>query len=138
MFQLFYTFAIGILLAFIYARTRNFLYPLFLHMGFNFIGSVLPMAYINLPFEELTTNPLAFLAENALPLTTLLLHLFLLYGGAFAGILLLSLFYRRIRFSPALIPLRGSAQLTSRLLNVGTLLFLILSVALLVLSLILS
>ena len=138
MFQLFYTMGIGILLAYIYAKTRNFLYPLFLHMGFNFIGSVLPMAYINLPLEELVSNPLAFLSENVFSLLVMLLHLFLMYGGALMGLILLSVFYNKIHFSPALISLRGSAQFSARFCNAGMILFFILGVGLLGLSLILT
>ena len=143
LFQLFYTVAVGFLLAYIYAKTRNFLCPLFLHMGFNFIGSVLPMAYIHLleeiPGEEISSDAsalLAWLSEHIFPLLVMLLHLFLMYGMAFAGVVLFFVFYKRIRFAPALIPLRGGTQLSARLLNVGMILFAILSVALLGLSLI--
>ncbi len=137
LFQLFYTVGVGVLLAYIYAKTRNFLYPLFLHMGFNFIGSVLPMTYLNLPLEELAGNPIAWLSAHLFPLLVMFFHLFLMYGGALAGVVLLAVFYGRIRFSPALIPLRGNAQLSARLLNAGMILFAILGVALLGLSLIL-
>ena len=107
-------------------------------MGFNFLGSVLPMAYINLPLEELVSNPIAFLSENVFSLLVMLLHLFLMYGGALMGLILLSVFYNKIRFSPTLIPLRGSAQFSARFCNVGMILFFILGVGLLGLSLILT
>ena len=139
LFQLFYTVAVGFLLAYIYAKTRNFLYPLFLHMGFNFIGSVLPVIYLDIPWEEAANLPpeeaFFWLLQNALPMLVMFLHVFLMYGAALAGVVLLLIFYKNIRFSPAPIPLRG-AQFRARLLNAGMILFAILGVVLLGFSLI--
>ena len=43
LYQLFYAFLLGIVLAYVYSKTSNILYPIILHMLFNFFGSVLPM-----------------------------------------------------------------------------------------------
>ena len=42
-FQLLYAFLLGIILAYMYARTRNMLYNISLHMTINFIGGILSL-----------------------------------------------------------------------------------------------
>ncbi len=46
-FQFFYAFGIGLLFAYIYAKTRNVLYPMLLHAIINLMGGVVSVAVIN-------------------------------------------------------------------------------------------
>ena len=43
LYQLFYAAMIGVVLGFVYVKTRNILYPIIIHVCFNFFGSALPM-----------------------------------------------------------------------------------------------
>lgn len=46
-FQFFYAFGIGLLFAYIYAKTRNVIYPMILHAIINLMGGVVSVAVIN-------------------------------------------------------------------------------------------
>lgn len=55
LFQFFYAFGLGILLAYVYTRTRMLRYPVALHMIINFMGSVLgPWILMNPDMDTLT------------------------------------------------------------------------------------
>ncbi|MBQ9069964.1 MAG: CPBP family intramembrane metalloprotease [Clostridia bacterium] len=47
LYQLFYAFLLGLLLAYVYSKTSNILYPILLHMLMNFFGSVLPLPLLD-------------------------------------------------------------------------------------------
>ncbi len=139
-FQLFYTTAIGILLAYVYARTRNLLYPLLLHMLFNFWGSVLPLTFLDSLPENLSTMTgeelLAWAAENLVPFVVLILRALLMYSMALLGLVLVLVFIRRIRFAPCPLPLPRKEAWRIRFLNPGMILCFTLACLLLLLSLI--
>lgn len=52
LFQIFYAFALGLLLAYIYISTGHIEYTIGLHMAFNFWGSVIPLYITNLVPEK--------------------------------------------------------------------------------------
>ena len=43
LYQLFYAMLLGLLLAYVYSKTSNILYPIGIHMTVNFLGSVVPL-----------------------------------------------------------------------------------------------
>ena len=139
-FQLFYTTAIGILLAYVYARTRNLLYPLLLHVIFNCWGSVLPLAFLDDLPENLATmtseEMLLWAAENLIPFCFLMLRALAMYGLAAAGFILLLVFIRRIRFDPCPLPLPKHGAWRIRFLNPGMILCFGLAILFLLISLI--
>lgn len=139
-FQLFYTTAIGVLLAYVYARTRNLLYPLLLHMVFNFWGSVLPLAFLDGLPENLDTmtneEMLAWAAENLIPTVFLMLRALAMYGMALAGFILVLVFIRHIRFEPCPLPLPRRGAWRIRFLNPGMILCFGLAILFLLISLI--
>ena len=69
-YQIFYATFIGLILAYLYAKTSNIWYPIALHMIMNFIGSVLPiplMKYFD-QYSELLVD-----MENGIPVDTQLM-----------------------------------------------------------------
>jgi hypothetical protein len=55
-FQIFYAFALGLLLAYIYIRSGNIRYTIGLHMAFNFWGSVIPLTIGSFVSDEVLSS----------------------------------------------------------------------------------
>ncbi len=126
-FQLFYCIAVGILCGYIYVRTRRISYTVILHMVFNFFGSVVILylseqAHLDewAGADSLTyTQLLPYLG----PILLLLLYVFLVYGAALAGGILLCCRWKNARFRPTIYPLpTGTSLWRTYLCNVGTIL----------------
>ena len=102
LYQFFYCVAGGMVLGYLYARTRNILYPILLHILFNFFGGFVPV----LIERAAATNEI-------LETVLLFFYSFLIYGLALAGIILLCLFFRQIKFRSAelALPQAGTARL---------------------------
>ncbi len=93
LYQVFYAAVLGLLLGYIYTRTRNILYPILLHMAINTFST---LAALLIPFEEdlymlaeqaasgESVNTLAMLGDLAIVGAYLLVH----YGTVIAGIVL--------------------------------------------------
>ena len=139
-YQLFYTVGMGMLIGYLYARTRKLLYPILLHAVYNFMGSVIPLSLMDSLGELLThieagTATPELLIANFLPLCGLLAYAFLTFGLAAAGIVLFIVFFRRIRLAPATHPLRAGEHARACFANVGVILFAVAMLAELILSL---
>ena len=136
-YQLFYSVGIGLLLGYLYARTRKVLYPILLHVLFNFLGSVVPLSFAPL-IEQLGNGELSlsFLVQNAAPLAAMLFYLLLQMALPVAGVVLVSVFCKRIRFCPAELPLGKRAHTRACLANAGVILFAVVACLGLALSLI--
>ncbi len=139
-YQFFYCFAIGALFSFIYVRTKSLLYPIILHILFNFIGGFLPTLLTGmLPLdlsdpshiEPILLNPAAY----ALPLLLFCLYTLLVYAAAIAGLVLFCIFFPRVRFSEPDLPIPRARRFPVLFLNVGMILFLLASLAVFALSL---
>ena len=136
-YQLFYSVGLGLLLGYLYARTRKVLYSILLHATFNFLGTVVPLFFAPL-LERITEESLSlpFLVANAVPLTGLLVYLVLRLLLPVAGVVLVSVFCKRIHFSPATLPLDAGAHARASLANAGVILFILVACLALALSLI--
>ncbi|MBQ7319907.1 MAG: CPBP family intramembrane metalloprotease [Clostridia bacterium] len=111
-FQLLYAFLLGVVFSYVYLRTGKLRYTIALHMIINFIGGVLPaiimqgldVAELTRLLEEMSVSGdmreyLKYMLDN---MGSLILEIYLLvlqYGGAFAGLVLLLVFRRRIAFN---------------------------------------
>ncbi len=136
-YQIVYTTAVGLILGYLYIKTRRLRYTVALHIGFNFIGSVIPMAMqkflANMPGEDATNEEATkWLFENFSTLAGVYAYLFLYYGSAIAGFVLLCVYARRICLRPCLYP--QDKCLLPRLLNAGVILLTIFALLLLALS----
>lgn len=63
LYQLFYAALLGLLLAYVYSKTSNVLYPIAIHMIINFLGSIVPIPI--LPYVEKYTELMEQVASNA-------------------------------------------------------------------------
>ena len=142
LFQFFYTFMLGCLLAGVYLRYGNILYTMILHFLVNLFGGVLPLLLQNAldmdAYEQALSSGddqlmLQFLEENLLPMCGMLLMTLLTYGGALLGIILLIVYRRRflVGWHPSLL---DRNEVRGALLTPGFLIFLILQIVLLLLE----
>lgn len=134
-FQLFSAIGSGLVLAYLYARTRNFLYPVLLHILYN-LWAVLPsLLFGEMPSTDMAEEELyAWIAENLLPYLGMMLYSLAMYAVGATGLILLLVFIRRVRFDPCPLPLPREEGWRIRLLNPGMILFAVLSLLLLLLS----
>lgn len=111
--QLFYAFAGGLLLGYVYVRTRRVLYTCLLHVLFNFCGSFIPILLTQT--EEGSLSSLLLTAGYAA----------FEYMLALAGLVLLLVFYRTRVFRKAEKPLPGGQRARLYFGNVGVILLLL-------------
>ncbi len=132
LYQLFYAFAVGLVLAYVYSKTGNILHTVIIHSVLNFLGSVIPMLLLGhiekleeiLP--ELEAGTVEALTEHAQSIMLVGTYSLLQYALIFAGIFLLFR-YRRTFFvsdrCEVLIPRERRARVI--LGNFGSILFLV-------------
>lgn len=131
--QFFYAFGIGILWAYVYARTGRVGYTIAFHMIFNLLGGVITMELakglngaggpwwlqqigqsMELDFSMLISGISAFL---------IIVYYIFMFCCLIGGITLLILYRRQIRFSPGQWPIRKGRRFRTVVLNVGMVLY---------------
>ena len=145
LFQLFYTFGLGLILAYLYVRTGKLRLPIIFHVLINALGGIIPVLLyrmvesnagmsmeqlLALPTEELTKFLYAILPLSAFSLA--------LWGAAVAGLILLFIFAKKLRFEPAKDEIPKGKGFKTVCLNVGFILYFILCVGLMVFALLQS
>lgn len=143
LFQFFYAFLVGWVFAYIYTRTGKLRYPVILHSIMNFMGSIVAPFILSLLDLEALSNidPNAtdeeLMAVYATMLPGLLLYfayLIVLLGMSVAGLVLLIRQCRRLKWLPGEAQLPQRTHIKTVYLNAGMLVFLILSLAMTVIS----
>ena len=143
LFQFFYAFGAGLLLAYLYVRSGKLRYPILLHMIVNFMGSVVAPAVMslvdqeqllqlqNLPAQEMIQGTMQILPG----LLLMLLYLMLLVGLSIAGLVLLIIFGRRLTWKeiPGQLPLENKFKTVY--LNFGMIMFVALCLVMFVVAL---
>ena len=131
LFQFFYAFFIGAILAYIYTRTGKLRWCMAMHAAVNFFGSILiPWLTSFIPTEllegttslENTTEivgMLDYLKENALGLFISLALTALVNALMVAAVVLIAVFARRVQLSRGAYRLNVSESLSAALLNPG-------------------
>ncbi len=128
LFQFFYAFGVGVILALLYLRTGRLRYCMILHIILNALGSLVMVTLISRIDPELIallyeTSPealaesealLRMFYENIVPIYLLVQYVILEYGAALAGIVLLVLAVKRVHISRSEtdIPISRSVSLT--------------------------
>lgn len=102
-YQFFYAFGAGLILAYVYLRTRSLRYPVLIHMIINFLGSAVPL----------------FMISHGLEVYLLAADL----GLAVAGLVAAIVYRKRFSLSPAPCELPREGQAKTVYGNVGFLLF---------------
>ena len=143
LFQFFYAFALGWVFAYIYIRTGRLRYPIILHSIVNFMGSVIaPLILSMLDLEALSNiDPQATMEEllalygSMMPgLLLYFLYVILLLGLSITGAVFLILQCQKLIWQNPQKLLPPAIQIKTTYLNVGMLVFLILCLALTILS----
>ncbi|MBQ2062089.1 MAG: CPBP family intramembrane metalloprotease [Oscillospiraceae bacterium] len=129
--QMFYAVSLGLVFGWVYLRTGRLRYTIGLHMLFNLVGGVLSVELLkwvdpNLDILEQMNDPSAII-ENSGAITPALivyvLYAMLLMGGAVAGLVLLIVKGRRVRFAPMPLELPRGKRFSTAWINVGMILF---------------
>ena len=123
-YQFFYAFGLGMIFAYVYLHTGKIRYTIGFHMLINFMGSIVPMAIIELE----KVNPMA----GRLLLTG---NLMMMFGYVICGGVLLICCHRELSFHPGYTEISAGRKNRAVWLNMGMILFLLSGGALLALSL---
>lgn len=139
-YQFFYCFAIGALFSYIYVRTKSLLYPILLHIFFNFYGGFLPILFMGmLPTDLSEPSKIDIFLDNfiayAVPILSYAAYILLTYAAAIAGFVLFCIFLPKLRFAPSHLPIRPERRTRILFCNAGVILFLLVSVLILAFSL---
>jgi membrane protease YdiL (CAAX protease family) len=113
--QLFYAFGLGLALGYVYIKTRRIVYTIILHMLVNLIGGVLAPLALNSEATGLTA-----------------VFGVIVFGMVVAGLVFFIRNVKKVSFSPSPLMQRKWAQ--PALLNVGMILFFVVSVLLIIYS----
>ena len=133
--QFFYAFGLGLAFGYIYLNTGKLRYSAIAHMTINFLGSILaPELLRRMPQEVLLGG--AFTHKMMSPwVCAYLCYCLLLIGSALAGLALLCMNARLLRYPKAALELPRGTRFRVAVLNTGMLLAILLSLGLMVLSL---
>ena len=142
LFQLFYTFGLGLILGYLYVRTGKLRLPIIFHVVINALGGLIPMLLIRLvesragmKFEELLALPTERITEFLGAILPYSLFSLIIYGLAAAGLVLFFIFLKKLRFEPAKDELPKGRAFKTVCLNVGFILYFLVCVGLMVFSL---
>ena len=139
--QFFYATLLGFVLGYIYAKTSNILYPIIMHSLINFFGSVVPLPFIKYVneyvelSEKIAAGETVDLAvfERAELISSI--YSIIMFSLVAAGVFILSKYRRKFFISDRCeieIPKKKRASVIA--LNVGTILFIVVTLALVVLD----
>ena len=141
LFQFVYAFGVGAIFALVYLRTGRFRYCVILHIIVNALGSLFSVFFLSqmdpdfvkiiLEGANIATNDPAFLEmmlENIVPLMLMGLYVMTQYAMAFAGILLLILFWKKVKIVRKENDLNLSRSLTLGASSVGGVLLIIVAI----------
>lgn len=151
--QFFYATALGFFLAFVYVKTGKLKYPILIHMIINMSSTLIMPIVQKIDLEALENmmgaaelmaegtvstglmnDMMSGFADMAVPLMILLIYDFVLYGMAFAGIILLILKRKQFTFKKGEITLPKGQRASVVWGNVGMILFSIACLCLFVLT----
>ena len=141
--QLFYAVLIGFVLGYIYAKTANVIYPIIMHMLLNFFGSIVPLlfldsleAYIKMS-EEIAAGATVDMELFAKVGTISAIYSFITFTIIGLGIFIIFKFKNRFFLSDRCeIEIPRAKRASVILLNAGAIVFMILSLAIIVLDII--
>jgi len=145
LYQLFYAAALGLVLGYLYAKTRNVLYPIAMHMLINFFGTV-PVLLLADSFEvvydlleSMANDPAFDVTPYYSDLAIIGAYTFFANALVIAGVILLISYIRKRRLSVPEIcefKLPRERAVSTVVSNPGTIIFLVLSALTIILNLI--
>ncbi|MDY4892016.1 MAG: type II CAAX endopeptidase family protein [Agathobacter sp.] len=129
--QFAYAFVIGGIFAFIYVKTRNVKYTIFMHMLVNFLGSIASLALLKLSgFSEIMSGAdmsqerIMEITMNHLPgMLLFFLYVFLIIGLVIAGIVLFCVNFKKIHFRKTEYSVPEGKRFATYFVNIGVLVY---------------
>lgn len=123
--QMFYAFTLGLVFGYVYVRTGKLRYTVGLHMLINLLGGVVGPLLTDWAGDALDLEDVSRLAEAELTPGALALGAYglLMIVAAIAGLVLLIVRAKRVRFQPAPLELPRGKRFSTAWLNPGMLLF---------------
>lgn len=139
--QFFYSFALGVFLAYIYIRTGKVKYTIIIHMFVNFLGSIATILTTNIDVNELTRllesenteEYTAYVMDNALVFGLIGLYGLLVFAIIITGIILMIIFRKKFKLKKDSL-LNTRKGLNALFVNSGMIVFILFFVAQIVLA----
>ncbi|MCD7868769.1 MAG: CPBP family intramembrane metalloprotease [Clostridiales bacterium] len=132
--QFCYTFPIGLVFGYTYLKTGKLRYSLGMHMGYNFIGSVLTSTLINDVDLSALDNLDTLSFEALAPLALFLIYICAFLAATIVGLVLFLRRRKKVSFVRAEMELPKGSKFRTVYLNTGMLLFVLSSIVLIVIS----
>ena len=131
--QFAYAFVIGGVFGFVYVKTRNVKYTIFMHMLINFFGSIVSLALLKLSgFSEIMSAPdmpqekIMEITMSHLPgMLLFCLYAFLIIALVIAGIVLFCVNFKKIHFWKTQYSVPKGKRFATYFVNIGVLVFMI-------------
>ena len=139
--QFVYAFTLGIFFGFIYVKTGNIRYTIYLHMLINFLGSipgVLLLNWLGEDFLNALNDPallMAYMTEHLVGILLYFLYAFSVIVIAIAGIVLFFVNLKKVHFLPGEVTIPKGKRFSTTVLNVGMVLYFIFWIVFIVLML---
>ncbi len=139
--QFVYAFTLGVFFAFIYVKTGNIRYTIYLHMLINFLGSipgVLLLNWLGEDFLNALNDPallMPYVIEHLGGMLVYCLYAFAMVAIAICGIVLFFVNLKKIHFLPGEVTIPKGKRFSTTVLNVGMVLYFISWIAVIVLML---
>lgn len=125
--QFVYTFLVGAFWAFIYVKTGQLRYTIYLHMALNFMGSVASIFFLGaistLDGGTSAMNGFHFLLGMLIPLAIIIPYLIVVFGLVISGIVLLVTNRKQFRLIPAELFIPREKRFSVIFLNAGMILY---------------
>lgn len=141
LFQFFYAFGVGLLFGYIYIRTNDIKYTIFLHMILNLFGGIVaPFIVSFIDYNAIMTGSYMYMHGKELfsvfmPVFVMLAYSFFIFAITILGIVMLMDEKKKFYFEPAMNQEGIINGFRTRYLNVGVILFVVFSIVMTVLSL---
>lgn len=140
--QFVYALVLGLFFGFIYVKTGNIRYTIFLHMLVNFIGSILGVLMLNWLGDDFmnalnnSADIMTYAMSNLPKMMVYFLYAFVLLGIAIAGIILLIVNAKKIHFQPGDVTIPKGKRFLATVLNIGMGLYFLFWIVVIILQLI--
>lgn len=139
--QFAYAFVLGVIFAFIYVKTGTVRYTVLLHMGVNFIGSVLSVWVIGLIDHDTmemasgdTEYMMEFMTTHLPQFAAYMLYSFALLGFVIAGIVLFFVNKKKVHLTPGEVGIPKGSRFSTTVINVGMILYSVFWIAMIIIQ----
>ncbi len=139
--QFVYAFTLGIFFGFIYVKTGNIRYTIYLHMLINFLGSipgVLLLNWLGEDFLNALNDPvllMAYITEHLGGMLLYCLYAFAMVAVAICGLVLFFVNLKKVHFLPGEVTIPKGKRFSTTVLNVGMVIYFIFWIVFIVLML---